>query len=365
MIGKRQFVLGGAALGLIAALPLSSKTASTTANPQKQWLISACNDSRGQHYVAAFDETGQLISRIALPGRGHGVIAHPKKPGHGLIIARRPGYYAIEIDFASGQIIRQLKPTQGQHFFGHGLFSNDGKYLITTENHTSTGQGKIVLRYSHNYRIASQFDSGGIGPHEALPMPDGKTMVVANGGILTHPDTPRKKLNLDTMAPNLSYIDIRSGKILAQYQLDNPKLSIRHLAVSKAGKVIGGLQYQGAKTDLVPLAFSHQGKEPMKYLKAPDDLWRQMNQYTASICINDEGNTAAISCPRGNMVTYWDLQTGEFVKDVKLKDGAGLALFGRNIVATSGKGKAVFDDVRNVAFDDVRWDNHLVAIRAV
>lgn len=363
MISKRQFVFGSAALGLIGVLPLASRAVSSSQKPRKQWLISACNDNHGQHYAAAFDETGQLISRVALPARGHGVIAHPNKPGHGLIIARRPGYYAIEIDFTSGQIVRHIKPTQGQHFFGHGLFSSDGKYLITTENHTDTGQGKIVLRYSHNYRIANQFDSGGIGPHEALPMPDGKTMVVANGGILTHPDTPRKKLNLDTMAPNLSYIDIRSGKILAQYQLDNPKLSIRHLAISKTGKVIGGLQYQGGKTDLVPLAFSHQGQEPLQYLKAPDSLWQQMNQYTASICINDEGKTAAISCPRGNMVTYWNLHTGEFIKDIPLKDGAGLALFNNNIVATSGKGRAVFEGNRHLAFDNVRWDNHLVAIK--
>lgn len=365
MISRRQFLLGSSALGLIAALPLSSKSTAAT----KQWLISACDDNKKQHYVAAFDQSGELISRTALPARGHGVIAHPFKPGHGLIIARRPGYFAIEIDFASGRIVRRISPQTGQHFFGHGLFSKDGKYLITTENHINSGKGQIVLRYSHNYRIASQFESGGIGPHEALPMPDGKTLVVANGGILTHPDTPRKKLNLDTMQPNLSYIDIRSGKMLDQYQLDNPKLSIRHLAVSKNGKVIGGLQYQGAKTDQVPLAFSHQNKGALKYLKASKDVWRKMNQYTASICINDENNTAAISCPRGDMVTFWDLNTDTFIKDIKLRDGAGLAVFHENqqnhIVATSGKGRAIFEDARDLSFKNVRWDNHLVAINAV
>jgi hypothetical protein len=363
MFSRRQFLLGGASLGLIAALPSCMQTGAG------QWLISACDDGKGQHFVAAFDDTGKIISKTALPARGHGVLAHPTKPGHGLIVARRPGYFAMEINFANGGIVAQITPEMDQHFFGHALFSADGKVLITTENQINSGRGLIVLRDSNTYKILDKFDSGGIGPHEAVQMPGSKTLVVANGGILTHPDTPRKKLNLDTMQPNLSYIDMLSGKILAQYELDNSKLGIRHLAVSQQGKVIGGLQYQGAKTDQVPLAFSHKGKGPMQYLKATDEVWQQMNQYTASICVNDANNTVAISCPRADKVTFWDLETDEFINSIKLIDGAGLALYQSSsqshIVATNGKGQAIFQGVGQLAFDNIRWDNHLVAVRAV
>ena len=37
------------------------------------------------------------------------------------------------------------------------------------------------------YRQIGELPSDGIGPHEATLMPDGKTLVVANGGIRTHP----------------------------------------------------------------------------------------------------------------------------------------------------------------------------------
>ena len=36
--------------------------------------------------------------------------------------------------------------------------------------------------------------SFGVGPHEVVLMPDGATLVVANGGIRTHPDRDRAKL---------------------------------------------------------------------------------------------------------------------------------------------------------------------------
>lgn len=373
MLTRRQFLLGSGVLGLAGVMSFAYQATQAQVLDHKQWLISACTIGNHEHYVAAFDHHGQLISRTALPARGHGVIAHPNKPGHGLIIARRPGYYIIEVNFANGQITRQISPENGQHFFGHGLFSADGQVLVTTENHIDSGQGRVVLRDANSYQLLSKFDSGGIGPHEALAMPDGKTLVVANGGILTHPNQPRKKINLATMKPNLAYIDLNSGKIINRFTPDNHQLSIRHLAVSRQGKVIGGLQYQGTKTDLVPLAFSHQfdqGQSQLKYLKADDEIWRSMKQYTASVCIDDHHQIVAISCPRGNMLTYWHLDNGQFMAKQPLKDGAGLALYSntkqnnaaQQIVATSGKGKALFGQQHEVNFKQVCWDNHLTAI---
>ncbi|HBM41824.1 MAG TPA: DUF1513 domain-containing protein, partial [Sulfitobacter sp.] len=62
-------------------------------------------------------------------------------------------------------------------------------------------------------------------------LPGGDTLVVANGGIDTHPDSGRAKLNIPTMRPNLTYINDR--RILEQIELphDMHRNSIRHLAV--------------------------------------------------------------------------------------------------------------------------------------
>ncbi len=357
-MNRRSFILGATALGVLSAFG----TRHWFKAAQGQLLAGACSDSQNNHYVGAFDQSGKLICQVPIAARGHGVIDHPNKPGHGLVIGRSPGYVAYEVDFIQGSIRAQLSPAQDHHFYGHGQFSPDGQYFITTEQNVTTGQGLIVIRESQHYQVVAQYDSGGIGPHEALFLPDGHTLVIANGGILTHPDKPKAKLNLDTMAPNLSYMDIRSGEIINSTTPSHHQLSIRHLAIDSSGKVYGGMQYQGANTELLPLAFSHQGAGPLQPLNATAALWRQMQQYTASLCVDNASKTLAISCPRSDMITFWDITTDSFISQVQLRDGAGLARASSGIVATSGKGKAWFGDKSEQVFSNIRWDNHLALI---
>lgn len=244
------------------------------------------------------------------------------------------------------------------------MISYKHNILITTENHFSTGAGRIVVRDVNNYKVLASYPSGGIGPHQLALMPDENTLVIANGGIQTHPNQPRKKLNLDTMKPNLTYLDLLSGKVLQSYELDNSQLSIRHLAVSQKGKVIAGLQYQGAKTDLVPLIISHHGESSLKYLSASSDIWRRMNLYTASVCIDETTQIAVVSCPRANLITYWSLSDDTYIGSEKFTDGAGLT-FTDSVYITNGKGRVITSKTLSTQssfthqFSDLKWDNHL------
>jgi len=374
MLTRRQFLLSIAASSAVAMLgcqPLSSL--------QRHWFVSACSNNNNEHFVAAFDLDGNIISQIKLPARGHDAIAIPDKPGHALIFARRPGTFILEVDFTRGIISQEITAASNSHFYGHGVISAKHKVLLTSENDFASGEGRIVVRDTKHYQVVDQYHSGGIGPHQLALMPDGDSLVIANGGIQTHPAQPRKKLNIDTMAPNLSYLTISSGEITHSLALDNHQLSIRHLAVSKQGKVIAGLQYQGPKNDLVPLAISHHGESTLQYLSASESIWRRMNQYTASVCVNDQHELVAISCPRADMITYWSLTTGEYLRSEKFADGAGLTNIDA-IYASSGKGNfrrsSITDNAQQQAlattaataatrhFDGLKWDNHLTHINA-
>ena len=59
-------------------------------------------------------------------------------------------------------------------------------------------------------------------PHEILRFPGSDTLIVANGGIQTHPDTGRAKLNIERMLPNLSYLS-PLGDVLEMVALTQPK----------------------------------------------------------------------------------------------------------------------------------------------
>ncbi len=357
MNSRRDFLKLGLAVTAASILPGCSLW------QQKSWFVSCCTDKQNQHYVAAFDHEGNLINKMPIPARGHQVIGISSKPGHALVFARRPGDFLIEVDFNSGSIVKQVNSVAGQHFFGHGVVTADNRYLLTSENDYDKGRGLIVVRDLESLAQLDKFDSGGIGPHELRLMPDKKSIVVANGGILTHPSQPRKKLNLDTMVPNLSYLSLADGKVLDSYELENKHLSIRHLDVSEQGKVVVGLQYQGVKSDKTKLIVSHHGELQLSYFNAPESVWRKMNQYTASVAVDSINNKVAVACPRGDMLTFWDLTSGDFITSHRLSDGAGVALAKNRFVATNGKGQMFNATASNnkliTKHSELKWDNHL------
>jgi len=364
VLNRRQFLFGtGAVLGAasLAAFFAAKKTTSS-------WLVSAFSNGQQQHFAGAFDLNGQLINAVRLPGRGHGVLAHPSKPGHAIVYARRPGDFLLEVDFINGVVNHHVSAETGYHFFGHGAFSHDGQRLMSVENHFAKSRGEIVIRDALNYQVIGRYDCEGIGPHECKLLPNSNTLVIANGGIKTHPNWPRQKLNLETMSPALSYLDLNNGQIIDHFRLDNHRLSIRHLDISSSGKVVAGLQYQGPKSDIVPLAISHHGQSQLSILQASDDTLRPLNQYAASVCINEANNQVAISCPRGDQVTFWDLDTDRFSHKVAIRDVAGLSINQRSLIATNGKGQSwdlsAAPNTRH-AFNDIRWDNHLTTLNGM
>jgi len=360
---RRQFLKTGFALGVSSLIPGCLST------QKNDWLVSACTDEQGLHHVAAFDVSGHIVSQVALPARAHECLALPDKPGHALIVARRPGEYLLEVDFISGQIVNQTTAESGSHFYGHACLLPDGQHICTSENHYVKGEGRIVIRDKATLKVIDKFYSGGIGPHQIKTMPDNKTLVVANGGILTHPSQPRKKLNLRTMRPNLSYLDLNNGKVIDSFELKNHQLSIRHLDVAKSGKVVIGAQYQGAKTDMLPLLFSHEGQDKLSEFITSDLTWLSMNQYIASVVIHEEMDMVAASCPRANKVTLWQLSSGKLLTQHKVYDGAGVELNETGFWVSNGRG-AMFNTDLNTSSEqfnqpNLKWDNHLTSIKAV
>ncbi len=251
-LNRRGFLLSALALGLSPTLRASPQNAQN----QRQYWVSAQGRKSEKYSLSWVDEETHQVD-IALSGfRGHGMSQHPLYPASLLMYSRRPGNTVIQVNLKTGRLENQFKCAENRHLFGHGCFSQDGKTLFTTEADPLTGEGKIGIRDAQTYAVIGEYESHGIGPHELKLMPDGKTLVIANGGILTHPDSGRKKLNLDTMKSSLIYIDVANGEKLAAFEVDEPKASIRHLDVATDGTVAFAMQVQRVAT-------SHQNTVPL------------------------------------------------------------------------------------------------------
>ena len=96
-----------------------------------------------------------------------------------------------------------------------------------------------------------EFPTYGVGPHELLLLGDDRTIAIANGGIETHPDFGRAKLNLPTMKPSYVLVDRMTGDLIEKHELppELHQLSIRHMDTDETGAVWFGCQHEGPATE--------------------------------------------------------------------------------------------------------------------
>ncbi|WP_353535469.1 DUF1513 domain-containing protein, partial [Cognatishimia sp. WU-CL00825] len=353
MTSRRSFLAG---LGAVATFPLTSWA--DVGNPA---YLSAARRSDGRYTLVGLSAQAAPLFEVALPARGHAAAAHPTRP-HAVAFARRPGTFALVLDCSSSEVSQRIFAPPGRHFYGHGVFSADGRLLFTTENDFERAEGKIgVWDVQAGYRRIAEFFSGGVGAHDLKLMPDDQTLVVANGGIETHPDSGRAKLNIATMHPNLSYLS-QDGTLREQARLpaNMQKASIRHLSVRADGLVAVGCQWQGAKSD-VPLMFTHrQGGALSKLPTAPFHI--DLQGYIGSIAFSSDGQNLVATSPRGNVALLHDLRSGHTTALGQF-DVCGVAPGAKGLVLTSGQGyisTVSADGIQAVTKTEYQWDNHLI-----
>ncbi|WP_415919454.1 DUF1513 domain-containing protein [Tateyamaria sp. SN6-1] len=322
-------------------------------------FLSAAMKPDGSYVLCGLSDAGSITFEIALPDRGHAAAAHPTVP-EAVAFARRPGTFAIILDCRTGQTKARLKAPLGRHFYGHGIYSADGDLLFTTENDYEAAAGIVgVWDVRKGYARIGEFSSGGKGPHDIKLMPDGATLVVANGGIETHPETGRTKLNLHSMRSNLSYLAL-DGEMKAQVDLasEHQRNSIRHLAVSDSGDVAFAMQWQGDLTDDLPLLGVHSLRRQHLHLHDEASV-RAMQGYLGSIAFNSDTNQIATTSPRSGVVQVFGPDGS--IETSKMVDVCGVAASANGFVLTSGTGivhASIIGDVRH----QMAWDNHLIEI---
>jgi hypothetical protein len=330
-------------------------TAPTWAALARPALLAAAREGTDAYALFGLTETGAIAFRVPLPARGHAAAAHHAR-AEAVAFARRPGAFALVLDCASGTVLHRLDAPAGRHFYGHGAYLDGGRVLATTENAFETGEGRIGFwEATSGYRRMDEAPSGGIGPHEVVRLP-GDVLAIANGGIRTHPDTGRDKLNLDTMRPNLAYM--RDGAILETVELNDSRLSIRHLAARADGTVAMGLQSQHPDTARpVPLFATHRrGEAPQAH---GADHATAFAGYVGSVAWSGDGARLALTGPRGGRAAIWD---GAGIALLHRPDICGAAPLGPGLAFTDGLGGVLIDG--GATKHPVAWDNHLVALTA-
>ncbi len=321
------------------------------------------------------------MASVPLSARAHGAASH-RQTQRACLFARRPGMFMNTFDRRNPGVHVITEPVRGRHFYGHGAYSQDGKLLYATENDFDAMRGVLgIYDASKGYQRLGEIDTAGVGPHEVVRVPGTSLLLVANGGIHTHPDSDREKLNIDTMEPNLSLIDARNGKLLARHVLpaELHQVSIRHLACADDGVVWFAGQYEGKELTTRGLAGAMSIEQSLRSFRAglsregltlvdvPEALQARMSCYVSSVAV--VGDYALFTSSKGGVVFQVQRSTAQIDEVVSIMDCSGVtpvSLPGLDgALITSGTGEVVRldgDGMTSLAMHTLQWDNHIYPI---
>lgn len=368
LLSRRAFLLGTASLSTLgiggAAALFSRPTHAGT-------LLSAFEDVRGDQYVGGLRLESRHVFGARVPMRAHGCAIDPRDPMRVVYFARRPGTRAFEFDRATNTVRVVCETPRGRHFSGHGQFSADGALLLTPEHDYENVRGIVAVRDARTFAIVAEIDTRGIDPHEIAWSPDHARLIVANGGILTNPRSYREKLNIPTMDPSLSVIDVATGECVEQWRLPDHLLSIRHLAVAADGRVAVGLQYEGEPEHALAIAALYRPGIGLEPLTLPPAARVQSRGYVASVALSETGDTIAAACPYGKGVACWSLSDRAFQGFIpaeetygvsRLADGSLVASQRDGTLYTLNDGHSRSNFVTVDRESPIRWDDHWTTV---
>ena len=354
LIDRRGFVKA-AGIAFLAGLSPQAAFALERANAV---FASGFRSPDGRFGIALLTESGDIIDRIDLPDRIHGLGYSPAS-GMAVAFARRPGTFAVVFD-----VRRQAEPViisspEGRHFFGHGHFSPNGRLLYASENDFGAGHGVIGLYdATDGFRRIGEFPAHGIGTHDMTVSDDGRYLIIANGGIETHPDFGRTKLNIDHMEPSLVLSDAKTGELVEKHVLPPAlrQVSTRHLDTMESGRVWFACQYEGPRNDLPPLVGHFAPGEEMTFVDLPHTVTEGLANYVGAIAVNRRDGLVGLASPKGGVSVTLDAVSGKVIDQAAVPDAAGIAPAQHGFAVSSYRGTFASNH------QPVAFDQHIVRL---
>ncbi|BEU95505.1 DUF1513 domain-containing protein [Acidovorax sp. DW039] len=360
---------GAAGLGACALLPGPVQAATarvatrvkgdTRAPADAPVYLAAAWEVQGRYFIGLLVATASIVSStpskhsqnspglkvhaaLEVPSRAHGVF--PLADGSIVAVARRPGDWLVRWCPAQAQATALWHWQSADSHFpdrtfnGHvlaglpGMVGKDGECLYTTETDVETGASVVGVRHARTLQKLAEWPTHGIDAHELiwdLHSPGGPTLLVANGGVPTAPETGRAKRDMHRMDSSLVRLNATTGRLMGQWRLPDPRLSLRHLAWSLDGKTLGiALQAEhDAPADRLAAPVHARFDGQTLYASAALHASQahtalSLQGYGGSIVTAPDG--WAVSCPRAGCVAWFDLQ-GQLTARMALSEVCALA----------------------------------------
>lgn len=317
-LGRRDFLIAAGVAGGGSLLALSARRSFAQAQAEiilgGGGFVDPATAARKWVFAAVDLATG-AVRRADMAFLPHGIAIHPGNRNR-LFVFEKIGPGACEIDLASLQVVRPIPVHEGHAFYGHGAVSADGKLLFSTETRLSDQGGVIAVRDSASLEYRGEFPSHGDNPHECRLIDAGRVMVITNGGGTLE----------SGHRPSLTYIDVRTRKLLRRLELTDERFNAGHVAVEGRSAVVVSAPRRGFPNDQLGAISVHAPDALLKTMAQPDEVVSRMQGEALSVAIHRPSGVFGVTHPDGNMVTFWTLQRPRLVKVLDLQRPRGIAL---------------------------------------
>lgn len=358
VIDRRRFLSTALSAALSAGLLMAMTLArAANVNTTSARLLAAWKLPSGIHQAGVLllqpgePDVLTVLMAVDLPTRPHGLMSLSNDEY--LVVARRPGDWMMRLKIRTGQVAR-IWQEPDRSLNGHSAVH--GNLLYTTETDLLTGQGVLGVRNASTFDLMDVWQTGGHDPHEILVMPKGSLgfdhewLLVANGGIQTHADMGRTVMRGKPMDSSLVALHPETGAMLKQWTLEDPELSLRHVAMHRSGVVGIALQAQHPGEDA-------RNAAPVLAILGTDGSLRvvpdstDLAGYAGDIAASREG--FVISCTKADSALHVDVQ-GTRLGLNRAQAACALAAFGEQVWL--GQQTAALAEL-------LELDNHWLALR--
>ena len=346
-------------------LPMLPAAVEVQAKTPVTHLVSATGMSKDSYALTCYQD-GATTS-IHTGYRGHSCAVNPAHPNQVLFVGRRPSTQCLLMDIQQGRTLASWQSAPGYHLNGHAVYRQNGKQLFVCESSDHDGSGSLAVRDAITGQLITRWETHGLEPHEVKISPDGKHLIIANGGLIKN--AQGQPQNIDTMKSSLVILDSQTGALKQQFDSPVGKASLRHIDLDSKGNIAIAAQAQVETNQPSPLAFLVQPhSQKISTLNAPDTLISHCKNYMGSVVISEKNNLACFTSPRGDLALFWDLSSQQLAGYHRFHDvcGASLDMHQEHFILSNSAGWLRYINAKNLTENkrlrvrtELNWDNHM------
>lgn len=327
-VTRRAFLAGCTAL---LAMPLCGIPRLSAAAKVGRKLIAGSEKS-----VCAIDLDTRQVAQVSVTFKPHGYAQNPRQPAH-IWAFEKWGRGAAEIDFASGAVAQTFISPEDTQFFGHGLFSRDGKICFAVREDLTTGLGHCIGFDTTTYQEVMDIQATPGGLHECHLLDDDTFLVASNGAPVIFKNGVMQPTPMVERS-SLVHVDPGAGKVLDKKFIADDDQIIGHFVLSRAGAIIAlSSQRRSAAVPHGAIYFGHLNQPALRRVVLPEALEAKLQGEMLSIAVDEARNLALVTNPGGSRVLFIDSQSGAYLGALENKING--VVFDEALAGFIGSGK--------------------------